>query len=133
MKPDRSDQIRTIVDAYNREGIESGLHAFDPDIHWASPPDWMDQAGYDGYDGLRKLDAQWRENFDGYGLSLHEIRQVGDLYVVLLRQRGRIRATGDEITQTVGWVMTYGDNGLIVHVRAYFSWDETLEAAATLS
>ena len=127
---DRSEEIRAVIDAYNRDGVEAGLYAFDPEIHWASPPDWMDQSGYDGYDGLRQLDAQWRENFDEYGLTLHEIRQVGDRYVVLLHQRGRIKATGDDITQTVGWVMSYGDNGLIRHVAAYFTWEETLEAAA---
>jgi ketosteroid isomerase-like protein len=130
---DRAEEIRRVVDAYNRDGIESGLWAFDPGIHWASPPDWMDQAGYDGHEGLRKLDSQWRETFDGYGLELNEIRRIGDFYVVLLHQYGRIRATGDDITQVVGWVMTYGDNGLIVHVAAYFSWDDTLEAAVQRS
>jgi hypothetical protein len=131
--PDRSDELRELVAAYDRDGIEAALYAVDRAIHWASPPDWMDQSGYDGHDGLRMLDCLWRENFDDYGVRLEQIQQVGDLYVLFLYQHGRIKSGGAPIEQEVGWVMKYGDNGLIAEVWAYFSWNQTLEAAATLS
>jgi hypothetical protein len=102
---------------------------FDPEITWLSPPEWMDQSGYCGHQGLRELDALWREHFDGFGLTLKEVHEEGDIAVVLLYQHGTIRGSGDCIEQKVGWVMEYGDNGLIKLLRAYFSWDEALEAA----
>jgi hypothetical protein len=130
---DRSDELRELVATYDRDGIEAALYLVDPEIRWASPPDWMDQSRYDGHDGLRLLDCLWRENFDDYGVRLEQIRRVGDLYVLFLFQHGRIKSSGDPIEQEVGWVMKWGDNGLITEVWAYFSWDQTLEAAATLS
>jgi SnoaL-like domain len=127
---DRRAEIRAFVDTYNREGVEAAIHVFDPGIHWASPPEWMDQSGYEGHDGLRDLDALWRQNFDEFGLTLREIHQVGDFWVVLLYQQGRIKGSGDCIDQKVAWVISYGDNGLITELRAYFSWEEAMEVAA---
>jgi hypothetical protein len=130
---DRSDELRELLAAYERDGIEGALYAVDPEIHWASPPDWMDQSGYDGHDGLRLLDCLWRENFDDYGVRLEQIQRVGEFYVLLLYQHGRIKGSGDPIEQEVGWVMKYGDNGLITEVWAFFSWDQTLADAAARS
>jgi ketosteroid isomerase-like protein len=130
---DRSEEIREFFAAFERGGVEAALGVFDPAIYWASPPEWMDQSGYKGHEGLRELEALWRENFDEFGLTLEEIRRVGELYVVLLHQHGRIKGSGDFVRQKVGWVMTYADNGLIVDLRAFFSWDQALEEAATLS
>ena len=126
---DRVAEIRGFLDAYDREGVEAALRVFDPGIYWASPPEWMDQSGYCGHEGLIELDALWRQNFDEFGLTLREIHQVGDLYVVLLYQHGRIKGTGDCVEQKVGWVMKYGDNGLVIELRAFFTWAEALEAA----
>jgi ketosteroid isomerase-like protein len=131
--PDRSGQIREFFGSFERDGIDAALQMTDPHIHWASPPEWMDQSGYEGHHGLRELDALWRENFEDFGLTLEEIRPAGDLYVVLLHQHGRIKGSGDIVRQKVGWIVAFGDDGLIVDVRAYFSWDQALEEAATLS
>jgi ketosteroid isomerase-like protein len=126
---DRVAVIAELFDIFEREGVDGVVRFFDPQIHWASPPDWMDQSGYDGYDGLRLLESQWRDNFDEYALTLEEVRPIGDRVVVLLHQHGRIRGAGDYVEQKVGWIVEYGDAGLITLVRAYFSWEETLEAA----
>jgi hypothetical protein len=126
---DRKARIRGFLADYQREGVDAALYAFDPGIRWASPPEWMADTGYDGYDGLRALDALWRDHFDDFGLTLEDIHEVGDIDVVLVHQHGRIKGSCDQIRQKVGWVMTYGDDGLITHVAAYFSWAEALDAA----
>jgi ketosteroid isomerase-like protein len=130
---DRASQLAELFEVFARDGIDAVLAFFDPGVHWASPPDWMDQSGYDGYEGLRLLEGQWRANFDEYGLTASEVRRVADdRYVVLLHQHGRIKGTGDYIRQEVGWVVDFNDAGLVSLVRAYFSWDETLQAAESL-
>jgi hypothetical protein len=75
---DRVERIRRLFPEFNDRGVDAVLPLFDPEIHWASPPDWMDQSGYDGHDGLRLLEGQWRANFDGYSLTADEVRRVTD-------------------------------------------------------
>ena len=43
--------------------------------------------------------------------------------------RGRIKGTDQQIHQRASWLIDFGGDGLIHHLRAYFTWEEALEAA----
>ena len=125
----RTERIRATFEAFNGGGVEPALDMFDPNVTWLAPPEWMDEAVYCGHEGLRDLDARWRQNFDDFGLTLEEISEVGDRYVVTFVQHGLIRGSGVRVDQRAAWVIEFGANDLVTHLRGFFSWDEAMEAA----
>ena len=123
-----ADRLARAVDAFNSGGVEDALQFFVPDVVWIAPPEWPDQAIYEGYDGLRALEQIWRSNFDRYRIDLHEAEIVDDRVVARLTQHGAIKGTEEVIEQRLSWLLSF-DDGRISHVRSYFSWEEAMEAA----
>jgi ketosteroid isomerase-like protein len=113
------------IDAFNREGVEAALVYMDPAIEWVGPPEWLEASLYKGHDGIRKIASLWDENFDEYRLDLERALDAGDHVVALVIQRGRIKGSGDQIHQRIGfdWEVRGGKG---VRVRVYFSWGEAL-------
>jgi ketosteroid isomerase-like protein len=126
---DQLDQIRQLFPAFNEHGLEAALPLFDENVTWMAPPEWMDQPVYCGHQGLRELYDIWDCNFDDFGLDLEDIQAIGDRIVALMFLRGRIKGSDQRIDQRASWVMDFGPDGRVTHLRAYFSWEEALEAA----
>jgi ketosteroid isomerase-like protein len=120
--------VRDTLAAFNRGGVEAALDYFDPDIEWLGPPEWLEQRLYKGHDGIRKIAAVWTENFNDYRLDLEKAIDAGDRVIALVYQRGRIKGSGNEIEQPIGYDWEVRD-GKGIRVQVYFSWDEALEAA----
>lgn len=120
--------VRRTIEAFNREGVEAALAYMDPAIEWVVPPDWLEDSPYNGHDGIRKIASLWDENFDEYRLDLERALDAGDHVVALVIQHGRIKGSGDQVQQRIGfdWEVRGGKG---VRVRVYFSWEDALEAA----
>jgi ketosteroid isomerase-like protein len=128
MPEENVDVIRKVVEAFNRGGVEAALAYFGPEVEWVGPPEWLEDHLYKGHDGLRRLAAQWVENFDEYRLDPERFLDSDAGVVALLLTRGRIKGSSDPVEQQVTWVCRVSD-GEVVHVQVYFSWQEGLEAA----
>jgi ketosteroid isomerase-like protein len=128
MSQENVEIVRDTLAAFNRGGVEAALDYFDPNIEWLGPPEWLEERLYKGHDGIRKIAAVWTENFDDYRLDLEKAIDAGDRVIALVYQRGRIKGSGNEIEQPIGydWEVL---NGKGIRVQVYFSWDEALEAA----
>jgi ketosteroid isomerase-like protein len=122
--------VRRTIEAFNRDGVEAAIEYLGVDIDWVAPPEWLEESVYRGHEGIRRIAAQWTENFDQYRLSIEELIDVGDRVLALLVQRGRIKESGDPIEQRIGHVWEVRD-GKGVHVEVYFSWEQACEAAKT--
>jgi ketosteroid isomerase-like protein len=119
--------VRRTLEAFNEGGVEAILADFDREVEWLGPPEWLEDRAYRGHDGLRKLAGVWVENFDEYRLDPERLIEAGDRVVALVHQRGRIKGSTVPVVQQVGFLWTVRD-GRTVHVEAYFSWEEALEA-----
>jgi ketosteroid isomerase-like protein len=126
MSRENVELVRRAIDAFNREGVEAALAYMDPAIEWVGPPEWLEASPYTGHDGIRKIASIWEETFDEYRLDVERAFDAGDHVVALVVQHGRIKGTGDQIQQRIGfdWEVRGGKG---VHVRVYFSWEEALE------
>jgi ketosteroid isomerase-like protein len=125
MSRENVELVRRTIDAFNSEGVEAALAYMDPAIEWVGPPEWLEAALYEGHDGIRKIASLWDENFDEYRLDVERALDAGDHVVALVIQRGRIKGSGDQIQQRIGfdWEVRGGKG---VRVRVYFSWQEAL-------
>jgi ketosteroid isomerase-like protein len=124
-----AERLATALDRFNRDGAEAVLELFTPDVVWIAPPEWPEQAIFEGHDGLRTLERIWRENFDDYWLELHDFEMVDDRAVARLTQHGAIRGSGQMIETRNSWLVSYTEDRHICHVSAYFSWEGAMEAA----
>jgi ketosteroid isomerase-like protein len=126
---DNVELVRRSFEAHREGGIEASLAFYASDFAWDAGPDWLEDRIYQGHDGARRLDAIFTENFDGYALTVHDIRAAGDRVVALYEASGRMKASGVPIRQPVGIVLSDFRDGTIGKVRSYFSWAEALKAA----
>lgn len=74
MAPENVEIVRRGHAAFATGGMETALPFFTQDTVVYSIPEWPDDPEYHGHDGLRKLDRQWRENFDDFGFDVRELR-----------------------------------------------------------
>ena len=121
--------VRRVYAAAAAGGVEAALDSFAPDVVLYAFPEWPGPSEYRGHDGMRTLLAEWFENFDDFGIELHEIRDAGDKVVALAETIGRIKDSGLPIRQPLGVVYWDFRNGKIGEGRNFLTWREALEAA----
>jgi len=120
--------VRASFDAHGAGGIEASLPFYSPNCVWDAGPDWLEDRIYHGHDGLRRVDGVFRENFEDYALTVHEMRDLGELVLALYEATGRIKGSGLPIRQPIGIVFSDFTDEKIGEVRSFFSWREALEA-----
>ena len=127
MSQENVDVVRRALETFNREGVESALVYFDPEVEWLGPPEWLEEHLYKGHDGIRQIAALWNESFEEYRLDLEKLIDTEDAVVALLYQRGRVKGTPDLVGSQIAYVWAVR-NGLTIRVQVYFSWDQALKA-----
>ncbi len=111
-----------------RDGVEEFLDYCDPNIEWITPPDWLEERVYIGYDGVRQAVALFGGQVDDFHVELERVVDVDDdRVVVLLYQRGRIKGSGHTLEQPLGVATEFRD-GRATRFEVYFSWEEALKA-----
>jgi ketosteroid isomerase-like protein len=103
---------------------------FHPEFVWdmSTFRGWPEQQTYAGFAGAQAFLAEWLEAFDDWAIEPEEYIEAGrDRIVVILRQRGRSKASGATIEMHFGQVWTVKD-GLSIRMQMYASPAEALEA-----
>ena len=127
MSQENVEIVRRAFDAFAEEGVEGVIPLAAVDAVIYSMPEWPDDAEYRGPEGLRKLAAQWSDNFDEFGFDVHDVRDAGDSVVALLEMTGRIKGSGVPMRAPVAAVYELTD-GLFVSTRYFSTWQAALEA-----
>jgi uncharacterized protein len=129
MSRDNVDLVKRTFDAFSSGGVEACLPGFSPDAVIYPFAEWPQSTEYRGHDGLRKLLAEWTDNFDDFAFHVHEVREVGDRVLLLGETTGRIKGSGMPIRQPFGAVFSSFRDGQIGEGHNFLTWDEALEAA----
>lgn len=130
MTEERADRIREMFEVFNREGIEAALPYLPEDVVWHAFPEWPGEDRYEGHAGIRRLTAEWTENFDEYQWDLEVVEDRGSGVLVLATHRGRSKGAGMPISQEVGgWFTGFDAEGRSREARFFVSWAEAREAA----
>ena len=124
-----AERMRRLLVTFNDSGVEAIIDVFAPDVVWVSPPEWVDQATYEGHEGIRQLAAVWDQTFDGYTLDARNIEERDDLVLTEIIQCGAIHGSTQMVNTEAGWVARFED-GMITRVESFFSWDEIRAAFA---
>jgi hypothetical protein len=88
----------------------------------------LDGSTYRGRAGMRALMAAFSDNFDDFRFDVHEVRDAREDVVALVDMVGRIRHSGTEVGQRLGFVASDFHDGTFGEIRAFESWSDALEA-----
>lgn len=113
--------------AFDAGGVEAVLAWFTPDVVLHSIPDWVGGPEYRGQEGVRAMAAAWTDNFDEFGFSVSERRDLGDRVLTRGEMVGRIKGSGTPIRQPLMAVFSNFRDGQIGEVHYFTSWPQALE------
>lgn len=116
------------IAALNHDGIDAFLTYCDPGVEWFTPPDWLEERVFNGYEGVARAIALFDDELDGFRVDMERVIDVDHArVVVLLYQRGRIKGSGHTLKQPLAVATTFRD-GRAVRFEVFFSWEEALQA-----
>jgi len=121
--------VRDAFQTFSADGINPALSLFSPDVVWYPTDRWLERAAYRGHDAMRRLEAAFSENFDDFRYEVRGIRDAQDRVLALVDMTGRIKHSGAEVSQRLGFVVSGFRDGTFRDVRAFPSWHEALKAA----
>jgi ketosteroid isomerase-like protein len=120
--------VRSAFRAFGARGVDAALAFFSPDVVWYTSDRWLDGSAYRGHEGMRTVMAAFTENFDDFRFEVHDIRGAQERVVALADMVGRIRNSGAEVSQRLGFVVSNFHGGTFGEVRAFTGWPEALKA-----
>ena len=131
MSDENVELVRRVYDAAARRDADAVLALYDPDVEW----DWTRVSGlfgqgglYRGQEDLRRWFREWSEGLDHIEYQAKELIAAGDHVLSKSVMRGRGRASGIELGDTLYAVWTFRE-GKIVRVVWFPTHAEALEAA----
>jgi ketosteroid isomerase-like protein len=89
---------------------------------------WPERQEYLGVEGARQFNAEWADAWGDWEVEVDDYRDAGEQVVVLVRQRGRAKASGVPVDMQVGQVWTLED-GQAIRMQMYASHAAALKAA----
>jgi ketosteroid isomerase-like protein len=128
MSQENVEVVRNAFETFGAEGIDAALSFFSPDVVWYPTDRWLEGAAYRGHDGIRKIQGAFSENFDDFHWEVRGLRDAEDRVVALTDMVGRVKHSGAEVTQRLGFVVSGFHDGTFREVRAFPSWHDALEA-----
>jgi ketosteroid isomerase-like protein len=100
----------------------------DPDCAYAFISQGQVLADATGLEGARQLLLDWFEPWESVQFESERFSPVGDKVVVLIRQRGRMAESQNEVEALVAAIY-FLKEGRVVRVEWYLDRSEALEAA----
>ena len=113
-------------DALNRRDLGAFLALMDDDVE-AVPRLVAMEGGYHGHDGIRRWWQNLLDAFPDYSIEIVEVRDLGDLTFIALRNRGHGAGSDAPIEHRL-WMLAEWRQEKVVWWRSYGTEAEVLEA-----
>jgi uncharacterized protein len=123
-----TDVISGMYSAFGRGDVPSILAAIDEDISWRSPENLPHGGEFRGRDGVGRFFQGIGEHWQDLQVDVDAVLGNGDRVVALVRARGRLRTSDDEIRYSAAHAWTLRD-GTPVRFDEYVDAPLTLPAA----
>src|SRR5438034_10529120 len=115
MSRENVEIVRRGVEAYVGGDVDAMLEVADPDVEWKQVEE---PAAARGYEGVARAMVRWNEMWENPRIEAEEYIDGGDRIVVLIRHRGRGKASGIEIDMASYHLFTVR-GGRIVSMHEY--------------
>jgi ketosteroid isomerase-like protein len=131
MSRDKVDVVKRANDAYNRRDVDGWFAELaTPDFEWypAIVRAFNGGGGYRGREGIEKVVADTRENWEELQSLPEEFRDLGDRVLLLGRLEGRGKTSGVPVDQPFAGIFDFRGDRIWRH-RVYLDHAEGLRAA----
>jgi ketosteroid isomerase-like protein len=122
------DKTREFIDAYNRRDFAAAVRDFHPRVEWVLPA-LQRSDSCTGPDEVIKFWEELDETMEQLRLLPQEFRDAGDLVAVRLRHYGKGKGSGIVIDEEMYHQVSTFEDGVMVRIEYFTSWDQALEAA----
>jgi ketosteroid isomerase-like protein len=122
------DKTREFIDAYNRRDFAAAVRDFHPQVEWVLPALQRSDSCI-GPDEVIQFWEEIDENMEELRLLPQEFVDAGDLVVVRLRHYGKGKGSGLVLDEELYHQVSTFEDGVMVRIEYFESWDEALEAA----
>jgi len=122
------DKARDFIAAYNRRDFDAAVADFDSQVEWVLP----ERQAFDSARGVKGVIRFWEgidETFEDLQIQPQEHVDCGDCVATRLRHVGRGRQSGAAIDQELYHQVATFEDGVIVRMEYFESWEEALAAA----
>ena len=127
MSQENVEAVRRCCDAFGRGDYEAALAVLDPEIEY-DLTHFPDGRVYRGHEGVREAFRIWLGTWEDYRQEQDEFIDAGDRVVVCVREHGRGKGSGVELSRATFGIWTLRD-GRAVHIGFRATRAEALEAA----
>jgi len=108
--------VRRVTDVMDAEGFEAALPIFleaaHPDVEWREDPAWPGSANYRGLEQVRQVIRDRMDTLD-FDQETEDVIDAGDKVLVLVRWRGRGRASGAQGEMSMAMVWTVREQAIM--------------------
>jgi ketosteroid isomerase-like protein len=128
MSQENVDKSNAFINAYNRRDFDAAVKDFDPQVDWVLP----DIQGFDSCVGSDQVIKFWEgldDTFDELELLPQEVVDAGDRVATRLRHRLVGKGSGIELEQVLFHQVITFEDGRMVRLEYFESWDDALVAA----
>ena len=125
------DDFQVIKEATRRFSVgelDKLAELYAPDAVMYGPKEWPETGRFDGMDAIVRQYARLQEDWTEQSMSVERIQRAGDWYVTEFHWTVHGRASGAQMETRLSSIARIED-GLIVELRFYGSFDEALAAA----
>jgi ketosteroid isomerase-like protein len=129
MSQENVEVARRSIDAFSRGDLDAVLETLAPEFEMHPSGRFMDtQRVYRGREGWTEFWRDFRAAWKDVAVSIERIEAIDDRVLILGKIGGEGRESGVAVEAEAAWVHTVND-GLIVRVQIFATWEEALEAA----
>jgi ketosteroid isomerase-like protein len=122
------DKTREFIDAYNRRDFDAAVRDFHPQVEWVLPALQRSDSCI-GPGGVIRFWEAIDDDMEELQLRPQEYRDAGDRVAVRLRHYGVGKGSGVVVDEELYHQVSTFENGLMVRIEYFESWDEALVAA----
>ena len=129
MSQENVEIVRRGIDAFSRGDLKGVLDDLSPEFEFNPSGRFMDtHQTYRGREGFVDFWRGFRAAWEEITVSIERIEDLDNRVLTLGTFHGKGGESGVEVNAEAGWLHTIED-GLIVHLRSFATWNEALEAA----
>ncbi len=129
MSQENVERFRDALQAWDEDDVERYVAATAPTLTFRTVgPSLPVDPVYQGHDGFRFFWTSFREAWERLTIDVARMEDLGDRVLALLILNAVGHGSGMTVERQIANIATF-DNGLIVDLCAYSTWEEALEAA----
>ena len=122
------DKTREFIAAYNRRDFDAAIRDFHPQVEWILPALQRSDSAI-GPAGVIRFWEAIDDDMEELQLLPQEFRDAGDVVAVRLRHYGVGKGSGAVIDEELYHQVTTFEDGVMVRIEYFESWDAALDAA----